>query len=117
MLLLSAHHFAGAIVVHVCGGKQRLGVSRSEGRKAFQVVVKLLGDILEVDNGIDMQHRLRLLRLDMVIHILLETLSKLLDFIPFQCQTGSIGVSAEVHEQVPAFFNGRIHIEARHATC
>ena len=47
------------------------------GRKALQVVVQLLGDILEVDLFLDVERCLCLLRQDMGVDIFLETATEL----------------------------------------
>ena len=116
MLLLPAHHLAGAIVIHLGGAEHWFLVARTERREAFQLVLQRLGDVLEVDDGIDVQESLGLLRHDMLLHVLLESLPELLHLVPSQRESGSIGVTTEVDEQVTATLDGGIHIKSRHAS-
>ena len=67
--------------------------------------------------GINIEHRLSLFGLYVFVDILLETATELLNVVPAQRQSGCVGVSAEVDEQVAATLDCRVDVEARHAAC
>ena len=55
MLLLPSHHFAGAVVVDIECTKEWFCIARTVRCKAFQIIMQLPRDILEVDEGVKMQ--------------------------------------------------------------
>ena len=65
-----------------------------------------LRDILEVEYGVNMKDRLRLLGMDMLVDIMLETVAELRHIAPFQGQTRCIGVSPEVEQQIATALDG-----------
>ena len=77
--------------------------------------MQLLRDILEVDERVDVEESLRLLRLDVAIHIGLESVAKLPHVAPAQRQSCRVGMAAEVEQQVAAALDGRVDIKSRHA--
>ena len=117
MLLLASYNLARAVVVYVCRAEERLGVAGSERREPFQVVMQFLRYVAEVDFGVDVEHRLCLFGLYVLVYISLESVAELLDVVPTQRQSGCVGVSAEVDEQVAATLDSRVDVEARHAAC
>ena len=114
MLLLSAHHLGGAVVVDVAGAEQGLGVVRAVGRKLLQVVVHLLGDVLEVNHLLNVEHGLSLFGQDVLVDILLETATELGNVLDGQRQTDSIGVATKVFENVTARLHGIVDVIASH---
>ena len=68
--------------------------------------MQFLGNILEVDNRINIQYGFTLFRLDVFLDIGLETSAELLYISPFHCHSGGIGMSAEVQQQVTAALDG-----------
>ena len=84
MLLLTAYHLRGAIVVNIAGTEDRFLVVWSVRGKLLQVVVQFLGNVLEVDFFLDFNRRLRLFWEDMLVDILLETTSELWDILYLQ---------------------------------
>ena len=117
MLLLTANHLAGAVVVDTDGAEHGLGVAGTKGRKLLQVVMETLGDVLEVDDSIDVEHGLCLFGLYVLIDIMLEATAKLRNVIPTERQSGSVGVAAEVDEHVATALDGRIDVEPCDASC
>ena len=71
-------------------------------RKALQVVVQLLGDVLEVHLFLDVECSLFLLGQDVCVDVFLEAAAELGDVFYAECQSYGIGVSAEVLENVAA---------------
>ena len=84
MLLLTTHHLRCTIVIHVARAEQGFGVVRTVRCKLLQVVMQFLGDILEVNHGVNVQRSLRLLRQDMFADIFLETATELRDILDSQ---------------------------------
>ena len=74
----------------------------------------MLGDILKVDDSVYVQDSLGLFGRDVFFHIFLETVSELLDMFPFQGESGSIGMSAKVDQQVAATLDGRVNVKSCH---
>ena len=66
------------------------------GGELLQVVMQFLVDILEVDDGIDVERGLRLFRQDMFVDIFLETATEFGDILDLQRQADGIGMTAEV---------------------
>ena len=73
MFLFTPYDLARSKVIYIQRAEERLWVARSERGKAFQVVVQFLGNILEVDNRINIQYGFTLFRLDVFLDISLET--------------------------------------------
>ena len=117
MLLILAHHLTCSVVIHVVGAEQRSGVARTVRRKLLKVVEQFLGDVLEVDHRLDVEYRLCLFGQDVLVNIRLETLFESRDILHLHRETGSIGVTAEVGEQVAATLYGLVDVESRHRAC
>ena len=117
VLLLASYHLAGAEVIDIACAEKWFRIARTERRKPFQIVMQSFGDILEVNLCIDFKKGFRLFGLDMLIDILLETVTELHYIVPFQRQACSIGVSAEVQQQVATALDGCIDIESGNAAC
>ena len=115
VLLLASHHLRRAEVIDILRAEDRFRVARSKRSEALEVVVQLLRDILEVDERVDVEESLRLLRLDVAIHIGLESVAKLPHVAPAQRQSCRVGMAAEVEQQVAAALDGRVDIKSRHA--
>ena len=114
MLLLATHYLRGAVVVHITCAEQWLGVVGTMRGKLLQVVVQFLGDLLEVDHGIDIEGSLCLFGLDMFHHVLLETAAELGDILDLHGETDGIGMAAEVLQQVATTLDGIVEIIAGH---
>lgn len=106
VLLFASYYLAGAIVVYTIGAEDRLLVAGTKGGKALQIVVKMLGDVLEVEDGIYIEDCLCLFGRDMFFYIFLESVSELLDMFPLHGETCSIGVSTKIDQQVAATLDG-----------
>ena len=117
MFLLASHHLTCTIVVHAYSTEYRFGVARSEGSKTLEVAVQLLCDVAEVDFGINIEHRLGLFGLNMLVDIFLEAAAELLNVVPTKRQSGRIGMSAKIDEQVAATLYGRVDVKTRNAAC
>ena len=85
------------------------------GSQLLQVVVQLLGDVLEVDDGLDVNLLLGLLGHDVGADIFLEAATELRDVLGTQRQAHGIGMSAEVLEQVTAALDGIVDVVAGNA--
>ena len=94
--------------------EQRSGIARPVRGKFLQVVEQFLGDVLEVDHRLDVEYGLCLLGEDMLVNICLESLFECRDILRLHRESGSIGVTAEVGEQVAAALYGLVDVEARH---
>ena len=115
MLLLTAYHLRCAVVVDITGAEDGLGIIGSVRSEFLQVVMQFLVDILEVDDGIDVEGGLRLLRQDMLIDIFLETATELGYVLNLQREADGIGMTAEVLQQVAAVLYGVVDVIASHA--
>ena len=73
MLLLPAYNFTCTKIINVCCTEQRFRIHRSERTELSQVSMQFPCNILKINHGIDIQYRLCLLRLDMLINIFLES--------------------------------------------
>ena len=98
MLLLTTDNLTRAIIIDTLCEKERFCAFRSKGSKAFQVVIKLLGNVFEIKLGIKMNSGFCLFGRYMVFHILLKPLTKQRNIIPTERQTGCISVASEVHQ-------------------
>ena len=114
MLLLTAHHLRRAVVVDITGAEDGLLVAGTVRGELLQVVVQLLGDILEVDFFLNLECGLRLFREDMLVDIMLETASELRDILDLQRETDGIGMSAEILQQVATALHGIVDVIAGH---
>ena len=76
-----------------------------------------LADVLEVEHGVYVQDGLRLLGLNVLVDVLVEPAAEFGYVVPAQGKSGSVGVAAEVDEQVAATLDSRIDVEARHRAC
>ena len=84
MLLLTAYDLRGAVVVDIAGTEIGLGIVRSVWCQLLQVIVQFLGDILEIDDGIDVESGLRLFGQDVLVDILLEPPTELWNVLDLQ---------------------------------
>ena len=116
MLLLATHHLGSAVVVDIAGAEQGLGVVGPVRCKLLQVVVQLLGDVLEVDYLLNVERGLSLFGQDMLVDILLETATELGNILDGQRQANSVGVASEVFKDVTARLHGIVDVVASHRT-
>ena len=106
MLLFSAYHLAGAVIIYSVGAENRFLVARTERREALQVGLQMLGNVFEINFCINVEHWLCLLRRNVLFYIMLEPVSELSYLIPSQGESGSIGMTAEIEQEVAAAFDG-----------
>ena len=106
MLLFSAHHLAGAVIVYPVGAEDWFLVARTERREALQVGLQMLGYVFEVYFCINVERRLCLLGRNMLFYIMLEPVSELSYLILSQGESGSIGMTAEIEQEVAAALDG-----------
>ena len=79
--------------------------------------MQFLGDILEVNHGVDVQCGLRLLWQDMLADIFLETATELRDILYSQREAYGISMSSEVQQQVATTLDGIIEVVAGYTAC
>ena len=77
----------------------------------------MLGYVFEVYFCINVERRLCLLGRNMLFYIMLEPVSELSYLIPSQGESGSIGMTAEIEQEVAAALDGRVDVKARNAAC
>ena len=116
MFLLASHYLRGAIVIDIAGAEKGLGVVRTVGCKLLQVVVQLLGDVLEIDHLLNVERGLCLLWQDVLVNILLETAAELRNVLNRQRQADGVSVASEIVKDVTAGLHGIIDVIASHRT-
>lgn len=100
VLLLATHYLRGAVIVNIACTEQWFGIIGTVRCKLLQIVVQTLGNILKVDNRIDIECSLSLFRLNVLHDVFLEAAAELRDVLDLERKTNSIGVTAKVLEQV-----------------
>ena len=114
MLVTASHNLAGTVVIDITGAENGLAVIRSERLELLEVAEKLGSDVLKVQVGIDIYRCLYLVGLDMGRYVLLKAALELLHVLNLERQTGCIGVSAKILQQVLAALNGLVYIKSRY---
>ena len=114
VFLSAPDHLARAVVIDALCAEDGFRVARPEGGEAFELAVEARGDVLEVDDGVDVEAGAGLLAMDVGGHELLEASRELGHVLHLHRQAGGIGVSAEVLEQVGAALHGLVDVESRH---
>ena len=114
MLLLATHYLRGAVIVNIACTEQWFGIIGTVRCKLLQIVVQTLGNILKVDNRIDIECSLSLFRLNVLHYIFLEAAAELRDVLDLERKAYSIGVTAKVLEQIATALDGIVHIVASH---
>ena len=100
MFLVMPHNLTGAEVIDTLCEEERTLVVWTKGRELAEVVVETNAQVLELQFPVDIQFWLYLCRKDMLLYILLETPFELWHMLHLHGETGSVGVTAEVLQQV-----------------
>ncbi len=89
-------------------------VTRPERPHLFQYFVGFPGNIFQIEFLIHANHRRKLLGQNAPAHDLVEAQPEGVDVLDGQSHARCEGVAAKLFEQVGAFFDGLIHVEARY---
>ena len=96
VFLVSAHHFARAIIVYVLGNEDGLMVVRPERIELFQVEEELGRDITEVQLGVDVDGSACLFWQNVAGDILFEASREVRHVFNLHGKSGGIGMPSEI---------------------
>ena len=116
MLLLTTNDFTGAIVKDILRTEDGLGIVWTEWTHTFEIIEELRGNVLEVDDGMNVKIRTRLLWINVLMHVCLESSAELIHILHLHRQACRIGVTTKVVEQILTTLNGSVHIKTTHTS-